>query len=179
MNLQLVICAGKMSQAQYTGCPAPGLGSTHRACHTSPPLDSTLFRLLRCSHLHTLGSPCLGVSMSQGLLTLGSPHPGFSTPQGLLTLGSPHPGVSSPGVSSPWGLHTLGLCPMLKLNGKFIKLIFFPTLMTLFYFFVAQLVKNLPAMQETWVRFLGWEDPLEKGTAIHSSVLAWRIPWTV
>ena len=44
---------------------------------------------------------------------------------------------------------------------------------------VAQLVKNLPAMQETWVRSLGWEDPLEKGTATHSSNTAWRIPWTV
>ena len=44
---------------------------------------------------------------------------------------------------------------------------------------VAQLVKNLPAMRETWVSSLGWEDPLEKGTATHSSVLAWRIPWTV
>ena len=44
---------------------------------------------------------------------------------------------------------------------------------------VAQLVKNLPAMQEIWVRSLGWEDPLEKGMAIHSSILAWRIPWTV
>ena len=41
---------------------------------------------------------------------------------------------------------------------------------------VAQLVKNLPAMQETWVQSLGWEDPLEKGKAIHSSILAWRIP---
>ena len=44
---------------------------------------------------------------------------------------------------------------------------------------VAQLVKNLPAMQETWVRSLGWEDPLETGMATHSSILAWRIPWTV
>ena len=43
---------------------------------------------------------------------------------------------------------------------------------------VAQLVKNLPAMCGTWVRFLGWEDPLEKGKATHSSILAWRIPWT-
>ena len=43
---------------------------------------------------------------------------------------------------------------------------------------VAQMVKNLPAMQETWVRSLGWEDPLEKGLATHSSILAWRIPWT-
>ena len=41
---------------------------------------------------------------------------------------------------------------------------------------VVQLVKNLPAMQETWVQFLSWEDPLEEGTATHSSVLAWRIP---
>jgi len=44
---------------------------------------------------------------------------------------------------------------------------------------VAQLVKNVPAMQETLVGFLGWEDPMEKGTATHSSILAWRIPWTV
>ena len=44
---------------------------------------------------------------------------------------------------------------------------------------VAQLVKNLPAMQETWVQSLGWEDLLEKGTATHSSILAWRILWTV
>ena len=43
---------------------------------------------------------------------------------------------------------------------------------------VAQLVKNLPTMWETWVQSLGWEDPLEKGTATHSSVLAWRIPRT-
>ena len=44
---------------------------------------------------------------------------------------------------------------------------------------VAQMVKRLPAMRETWVRFLGWEDPLEKGKATHSSILARRIPWTV
>ena len=41
----------------------------------------------------------------------------------------------------------------------------------------AQMVKNPPAMQETWIRPLGWEDPLEEGMATHSSVLAWRIPW--
>ena len=44
---------------------------------------------------------------------------------------------------------------------------------------VAQLVKNLPPMQETWVRSLGWEDPLEKGKATHTSILAWRIPGTI
>ena len=43
---------------------------------------------------------------------------------------------------------------------------------------VAQAVKNLPAMQETWVQPLGQEDPLEKGMATHSSIFAWRIPWT-
>ena len=42
--------------------------------------------------------------------------------------------------------------------------------------FVAQLVKNPPAIWKTWVRSLGWEDPLEKGKATHSSILAWRIP---
>ena len=40
------------------------------------------------------------------------------------------------------------------------------------------MVKNIPAMQETWVQSLGLEDPLEKGMATHSSILAWRIPWT-
>ena len=44
---------------------------------------------------------------------------------------------------------------------------------------LAQLVKNLPAVRETWVRSLDWDDPLEKGKATHFSILAWRIPWTV
>ena len=44
---------------------------------------------------------------------------------------------------------------------------------------MAQLVKDLPAMQETRVQSLGWEDPLEKEMATHSSILGWRIPWTV
>ena len=43
---------------------------------------------------------------------------------------------------------------------------------------LAQLGKNLPGTRKTWVRSRGWEDPLEKGMATHSSVLAWRIPWT-
>ena len=44
---------------------------------------------------------------------------------------------------------------------------------------VAQTVNNLAAIQEIWVQSLGWEDPLQKATAIHFSILAWRIPWTV
>ena len=44
---------------------------------------------------------------------------------------------------------------------------------------VAQLVKNPPAMWETWVQSLGWDNPLEKGKVTHSSILAWKIPWTV
>ena len=43
---------------------------------------------------------------------------------------------------------------------------------------VAQMVKNLPVIQEIWIRSLGWEDPLEKEMATHSSILDWRIPWT-
>ena len=46
-------------------------------------------------------------------------------------------------------------------------------------FLVAYMVKNLPVMQETWVQSLGWEDPLEKGMSTHSSILAWRIPWSL
>ena len=45
-------------------------------------------------------------------------------------------------------------------------------------FLVGQTVKNLPAMWETWVRSLGWEDPLEEGMGTHSNILAWEIPWT-
>ena len=41
---------------------------------------------------------------------------------------------------------------------------------------MSQMIKNLPVLQETWVRFMGWEDPLEKGMATHSGILAWRIP---
>ena len=44
---------------------------------------------------------------------------------------------------------------------------------------LAQMVKNPPAMQETWVRSLGWEDPLEMGKATNSNILVWRIPWTI
>ena len=43
---------------------------------------------------------------------------------------------------------------------------------------MVQMIKNLPAMQETWIQSLSWEDPLEKGMATHASILAWRIPWT-
>ena len=46
------------------------------------------------------------------------------------------------------------------------------------HYVVAQTVKNLPATQETWVQSLGWEDPLKEGMATHSSILAWKIPWT-
>ena len=66
-------------------------------------------------------------------------------------------------------------------NNKVQKHQFFLALSLLFgpnLILVAQLVKNPPAMWETWVCSLGWEDPLEKGKATHSSILAWRIPWT-
>ena len=54
-----------------------------------------------------------------------------------------------------------------------------PLLSPLWASLVAQMIKNLIAILETWVRSLGWEDALEKGTATHSNILAWRIPWTV
>ena len=70
---------------------------------------------------------------------------------------------------SPWGCKELEMTRQLNSNdnhtGKFIGL------------FCSSDGKKLPAMQETWVWSLGQEDPLEKGTAIHSSILAWRIPW--
>ena len=50
--------------------------------------------------------------------------------------------------------------------------------MSAIYSLVAQTIKNLPAMQETWIRFLGWGDSLEEEMATYSGTLAWRIPWT-
>ena len=67
---------------------------------------------------------------------------------------------------------TGSLCKMFSLHFIYLLIYFF------WAFFVAQTVKNLPTMQETWVQFLGQEDPLEKGMATHSIILAWRILWT-
>ena len=67
-----------------------------------------------------------------------------------------------------WNMHSLGSTQRI-----------FRGVLDYFSFPVTQLVKNPPAMWETWVHSLGWEDPLEKGKATHSSILAWRIPRTV
>ena len=67
----------------------------------------------------------------------------------------------------------------MKANVRLYYLICFWTKIFSIASLVAQLVKNPPAMQKTPVRYLGWEDPLEKGTATQSSFLAWRILWTV
>ena len=64
-------------------------------------------------------------------------------------------------VSVSWESFSAALEKLMLLSGAFL---------------VAQMVKNLPIMQETWVQSLGWEDPLEKGIATHCSILAWRIP---
>ena len=67
------------------------------------------------------------------------------------------------------------MCKYLDIYRKFKKKLRYAKWASL----VAHLVKNLPAMWETWVQSLGWEDPMEKGKATHSSILAWRIRWTV
>ena len=64
-------------------------------------------------------------------------------------------------------------------GGSFLSCLFkVPPVYWMLISLVAQTVKNLSAMQETWVHFLGLEDPLEKGMTTHSSIFAWRIPWT-
>ena len=75
------------------------------------------------------------------------------------------------------GLQTclLGQCHS-PLAGKWTDTEFMEAFCSTSTFLLAQTVKNLPAMRETWVRSLGWEDPLEEGMATHSSILAWRIP---
>ena len=64
------------------------------------------------------------------------------------------------------------------INQSFLWKYFLKTTIWIRASLIAQLVKNLSAMQEIWVWSLGWEDPLEKGMVIHSSIFAWRIPWT-
>ena len=59
------------------------------------------------------------------------------------------------------------------------KFVFIPSFKKTRASLTVQLLKKLPAMQKIWARSLDWEDPLEKGKATHSSILAWRIPWTV
>ena len=68
-------------------------------------------------------------------------------------------------------------CSVLWAPNVYVQMANFSVLKHALNFPVAQTVKNVPAMQETRVRSLGWEDPLEKGMAIHSSILSWRIPW--
>ena len=81
----------------------------------------------------------------------------------------------SPGISPTLSSHK----NVLPLGGRGLWLL----LLSLYDYFgaslIAQLVKNPPAMQETWGGSLGWEDLLEKGKATHSSILAWRIPWPI
>ena len=80
------------------------------------------------------------------------------------------------------GLCSYFICDFMLLFMKYLIISFNLTATNLYYLMissmVAQNVKNLPVMEETWVLPLGWKDPLEKGMAAHSSVLALRIPWT-
>ena len=81
-----------------------------------------------------------------------------------------------------WNLLGPGIEPIPPINHwtsrEILDIKYLTVIMAAWASLVAQLVKNLPAMWETWVRSLGWEDPLEKGKATHSSILTWRIPWT-
>ena len=100
---------------------------------------------------------------------MNCPHTGqieqWITPELYIQLPSGHFHLSSPLILTP----------------KWNQFFFFPSTKptNCWASLIAQLLKNLPALWETWVRSLGREDPLEKGKASHSSILAWRIPWTV
>ena len=90
-----------------------------------------------------------------------------------ITLGFLH---SSTGKESSYNAGDLGSIP--GLDRSFGEVIGYP-LQYSWASLVAQLVKTLPAMWETWVQSLGWKDTLEKGKATHSNILSWRIPWTI
>ena len=82
----------------------------------------------------------------------------------------------SPKINSIKSFKSISFWPF-KMNIMHLSLLFKCTFIEKCASLVAQLVKNPPATWETWVRSLGWGDPLEKGTATHPSILAWRIPW--
>ena len=111
------------------------------------------------------------VSVKEGCFSLW--YTGFSLQWLLLLQGFPH---SSVGKESTCNAGDPGSIPGLGRSAG--EGIGYP-LQYSWASLVAQLVKNLPAMWETWVCSLGWEDPLEKGKATHSAILAWRIPWTL
>ena len=91
---------------------------------------------------------------------------------------SSHP-LSSPSPPAPNPSQHQGLFEWVNCLHQVAKVLEFQLQHVKWASLVAQLVKNLPAMQEAWVRSLGWEDPLKKGKAAYSSIPAWRIPWTV
>ena len=86
--------------------------------------------------------------------------------------------VSLPGKSRGWRRSLAGYSPYSHKESDRTEQLHFH-FQSVWTSLVAQLVKNPPAMRETWVQSLAWEDPLEKGKATHSSILAWRIPWAV
>ena len=79
-----------------------------------------------------------------------------------------------------WQADSLALCHLESPGFKLYKIDLFIEYIYIYIygFLIAKLIKNPPAIQETWVWSLCWEDPLEKGKSTHSSILAWRIPWT-
>ena len=102
---------------------------------------------------------------------------GFNTGSALEKEMATHSSVLAwriPGMRKPGGLPSMGSH---RVGHDWSDLAAASTICYLWLPFVAQSVKNLPAIQETWVRFLGWEVPLEKEMATHSTILAWR-PWT-
>jgi len=136
----------------------------------------------------------MGFSRQEHWSGLPWPHPG-DLPEPGIQLTSPVSPALAGGffTTSSTLLHDIEYCPLCYSVGPCcssilciivcvcvnLKYPIYPPLHYSWASLVAQLVKNPPALRETWVPSLGGEDPLEKGTATHSSILPWRIPWTV
>ena len=117
----------------------------------------------------SMGSFVHGISQSSILDGLSFPSPGYLTKPGIKPM---YPALTDGSLPlSHLGSQTLAL-PVLdfQINGTILCQV-------LYIYLVAQMVKNLPAMQETWAQSLGQEDPLEKEMATNASISAWRIPW--
>ena len=131
--------------------------------------------------------PLIAPSVGQSQLLLATYSPSIIVFQAFHCLPSVYPCLSlsatgpSNGYSSPLPVtHSTNILSTSHwLLWDLPRPIFAYHLQSFWAFLVAQLVKNPPAMRETWVPSLGWENPPEKGKATHSSILAWRIPWAV
>ena len=156
--MRAALCHGAPASScrSFFGCRAPALGhSGFSGCGTQAELPRGIWDL-----------PGSGIKPTSPALAGG-----FSTTE---LPGKSHPEAPLATQHRAW--HSINICTYFIVYKNYIYI--YVCIYIIWASLIAQLVKTLPAVQETWVRSPGCEDPLEEGMATHSSILTWRIPWT-